>query len=458
MTRKIRTRLGRLKLRSQLALLILIFGLLSIFLFRALWGQRWGLWELILDIPGMDFGLNEDFWETLRREALKYDLPASEKDTEAVEKLEPFLQLGDKYTGIYVYGLEDGLYRAGQYPRFMEEDVFRDYYALAYDATTGLVEMRHSLPVEFRNGDYGEVAVTSLHGSLVIFPYYLFCLAFSVAFFLAVILLFVSRKMRHVAVLKQEVLRMSSGDLDHPVPAFGGDEIGTLSRELDGLRLALSATISGEKESRLANQDLITAMSHDLRTPLTILNGYLEILRLNRNPEAQREYLERCVRKTGEIREMTDRMFEYALVYEETEEASLSPLSLELLGQCLRENADYIGLTGFLTELRWPAAGGREILGDATMVKRVFSNLFSNIIKYGEKREPVVITGSLREDRVLITLENAVKQDYALVESSHIGLKSVRKMMELMNGTFTAGTEDCRFLTELSFPLSPTAS
>ena len=59
-------------------------------------------------------------------------------------------------------------------------------------------------------------------------------------------------------------------------------------------------------------------MSHDLRTPLTILNGYLEILKLGRNdPKMQEEYLERCLRKTADIKEMTDKMFEYALVFED---------------------------------------------------------------------------------------------------------------------------------------------
>ena len=67
-------------------------------------------------------------------------------------------------------------------------------------------------------------------------------------------------------------------------------------------------------------------MSHDLRTPLTILNGYLEVLRLNRNPEMHEEYLKRCLQKTSDIREMTDRMFEYALVFEEGEEPKVKEI------------------------------------------------------------------------------------------------------------------------------------
>lgn len=94
-----------------------------------------------------------------------------------------------------------------------------------------------------------------------------------------------------------------------------------------------------------------------------------------------------------------------------------------------------------------------SIHADETMLKRIFNNLFSNIIKYGDKKEPVQITGSIHEEKIRIILENTVKQDYALVESNHIGLKSVGKMMELMNGSFTVRTAENRFLTELAFPL-----
>ena len=98
-----------------------------------------------------------------------------------------------------------------------------------------------------------------------------------------------------VASLKDEILRMAAGNLRDSVPEMGQDEIGIIAEELDNLRTALQDTLVREKESRRANQDLITAMSHDLRTPLTILNGYLEVLRLNRNPEMHEEYLNRCL-------------------------------------------------------------------------------------------------------------------------------------------------------------------
>ena len=81
---------------------------------------------------------------------------------------------------------------------------------------------------------------------------------------------------------------MSGGDLHQPIRPMGNDELGILARELDQMRSTLYTNIQQETESRRANQDLITAMSHDLRTPLTILHGYLDILALGRNPDQHR--------------------------------------------------------------------------------------------------------------------------------------------------------------------------
>lgn len=103
---------------------------------------------------------------------------------------------------------------------------------------------------------------------------------------------------------------MASGDLTTPVIPGSKDELGILARELDNLRITLHETITNEQESHQANQDLITAMSHDLRTPLTVLKGYLEILRLGKNADMQTEYLNRCIQKTEDIQEMSDRMFD----------------------------------------------------------------------------------------------------------------------------------------------------
>ena len=258
--------------------------------------------------------------------------------------------------------------------------------------------------------------------------------------------------MNKVATLKDEILRMAAGNLRDSVPEMGQDEIGIIAEELDNLRTALQDTLVREKESRRANQDLITAMSHDLRTPLTILNGYLEVLRLNRNPEMYEEYLKRCLQKTSDIREMTDRMFEYALVFEEVDESKVKKIPIEYFRDCINEHSDFIRLAGFQTQLDYTNVE-RWITGDKGMIKRIFSNLFSNILKYGDKSVPVNIKGCFTKTMYILTMSNGIKQQSTGVESNHIGLMSVEKMMQQLGGKSSFSEENGLFSVRLEFQL-----
>lgn len=199
------------------------------------------------------------------------------------------------------------------------------------------------------------------------------------------------------------------------------------------MRTTLNENIEKEQESRQANQDLITALSHDLRTPLTILNGYLEVIKLKKNPRLQEEYLDRCLIKTKDIKELTDRMFEYALVSEEQESPKLTWISTDFIRQCLRENADFIRLAGFTPELRLDTPS-IVLKSDKTMLKRILDNLFSNIFKYGDKKETVLVSFTLQKETFTVTIKNAVKAEHSREDNNNIGLKSVRKMIRLLDG------------------------
>lgn len=304
----------------------------------------------------------------------------------------------------------------------------------------------------FYYGAENTVMVWFYHRVRFIYPYCIFSLTVSIGLFFTVILFFIKKKMNLVAELKDEILRMAAGNLRDSVPNMGQDEIGIIAEELDNLRAALQDTLVREKESRRANQDLITAMSHDLRTPLTILNGYLEVLRLNRNPEMHEEYLKRCLQKTSDIREMTDRMFEYALVFEEGEEPKVKEIPIKFFRDCINEHSDFIRLAGFQTEMEYTYVE-RWITGDKGMIKRILSNLFSNILKYGDKSSPVFIKGSFTKQSYILEISNTVKQQNTGVESNHIGLMSVEKMMHQLGGESTFSEKNGSFSVELKFSL-----
>ena len=434
MIRQTFNRIKKWKIRTQFGVLILCAMLICFWLYFTLWMNKWR----VLDYLGLeDFyfhnGVDMQLTDALYEQAKNYELPESEDDKEGIEALSPLLDLADDFTQISIYGAEDGLYRTSRQARIMEEDgLFPILFNWGYRLTDGEGEDFRYFPLEFSNAR-GNALVITYRRSVIVYPCALICLMIAVCLFFSIVLFFISRKIKSISALEREVLVMSSGDLSRPIPDFGDDEIGILAKELDNMRIAMHDNIEKEQESRQANQDLITALSHDLRTPLTILNGYLEVIELKKNPELEEEYLKRCLKKTKDIKELTDRMFEYALVSEENETPKIDFISTDFIRQCLLENDDFIKLAGFRTELDLDDSSV-VLKSDKTMLKRILDNLFSNIFKYGDKKETVRISFYLKKDSFTISIENAIKQDHAFVEHNNIGLKSVRKMIRLLDG------------------------
>ena len=435
MIKKVWKKLSDLKIRTQFALLILCALIAAFTIFELLWTSKWSVFNLI-GLGGYYNSYGDCMYlsDRLYEQAANYGLPESEDDEERIKALAPLLDLADRYTSISIYGLEDGYHRTTRMADIFSEknSIFLFFLGIGDQLTAGDFEDFRYVPLKFSNGS-GSALIISYKRSVVLYPYALISLFVSVLLFFLIILFFLNRKMKSVLNLEQEILVMSSGDLSHPVPNLGGDEIGILAKELDHMRTTLNENIEKEQESRQANQDLITALSHDLRTPLTILNGYLEVIKLKKNPRLQEEYLDRCLIKTKDIKELTDRMFEYALVSEEQESPKLTWISTDFIRKCLRENADFIRLVGFTPELRLDTPS-IVLKSDKTMLKRILDNLFSNIFKYGDKKETVLISFTLQKETFTVTIKNAVKAEHSREDNNNIGLKSVRKMIRLLDG------------------------
>ena len=106
---------------------------------------------------------DNDFWLKLTQEALKYDVPDSEDDKEAVKALEPFFSLADDYTSITVYGLEDGLYRAGCFPEAMLwNEPFNTFFQMSYRWIDEEINQVYERAVKFKNG-YASVFISFYH-------------------------------------------------------------------------------------------------------------------------------------------------------------------------------------------------------------------------------------------------------------------------------------------------------
>ena len=292
---------------------------------------------------------------------------------------------------------------------------------------------------------------------------YFLCSVLAVVFGgLTVILMsyfYIRRITSRVTSLARDAEALGCGDLTREIPVSGSDEISLLAREMDDMRRSVLALIASEREARQANSSLVTAMSHDLRTPMTALIGYLELLKNSEySDETQREkFTAAAYKKSMELKELTDELFRYFLVFggESTPPELVDYDAVILMEQLLGESVIELRAEGYnIRVLRLQKSC--SIKADVLSLKRIFDNMFSNIRKYADPARPVVIMFESIDERYLsVCFSNSIKKDLAEVERNRIGLKTCSKIAEQLGGTFKTSSDGEHFAAELILPSYP---
>lgn len=304
--------------------------------------------------------------------------------------------------------------------------------------------------LEFYDGTYS-LYVYSYQGVIFMQRYLLVICAFSVLIFISIIMIFVHRKMRYVLQIGDEMKRIEEGDLHHTIVYKGNDEITTLAKQLNHLRNALYDNMVKEEEARKANEELVTAMSHDLRTPLTSLMGYLDIvnMKIYKSEEEHDSYLRKSRKKAEQIKTMSDKLFNHFLVYAQQDEVVCEAIGDEDIRALLNLFCDELKERHFKI---YDALDRQsfQIRADCKLLERIFDNLFSNICKYAG-RDMVVVSLNIHQGQMSIKVKNKKKSDASKEESTHIGLKSIHKMMKDMGANVVIDEDAECFCVELIF-------
>ena len=276
--------------------------------------------------------------------------------------------------------------------------------------------------------------------------------------FLLVMLWFIRRLTRRVIRLSREADAIGDGDLDAPITLQGEDELSQLAQEVDAMRHSVIARMSGERKAWEANSELITAISHDIRTPMTALIGYLDLLNEEnfRNPERSARFASSAYTKAMELKDLTDELFKYFLVFGRAQlEMNREELDGRLLLERLLGEAQYeLGENGFAIN-RQDFEGDCLLSADPLYLKRVLDNLVSNLKKYADRSQPVVLLTELKDGMLSVCVSNKVRQDLNLVESTKIGLRTCEKIMQAMDGSFLIQKDDSHFAVTFSLPVLP---
>lgn len=273
--------------------------------------------------------------------------------------------------------------------------------------------------------------------------------------FLLIVLVYDQQLTRSVQALSRQVRQVSQGELDHEISSRRRDELGQLALDVNTMRLSIMEKLQREEAAWQANSNLITAISHDVRTPLTALMGYLELLDDETLPPEQRQgYLEICKTHAQRLKGLTDELFGFFLVFGKPEpELRLEEFEAELLlEQILLEKEMELTHRGFSVTTRREVVSGK-LRVDLGHLRRVFDNLFSNVRKYADPAQPVLLCQRMEQGRLVVEVSNAIPATQQRVESNKIGLQTCRKLIVTMGGSFEKRQTEKAFTVEFSLPL-----
>lgn len=249
-------------------------------------------------------------------------------------------------------------------------------------------------------------------------------IAFIISLFLFLVIFFdlMNITLKYLSVLSGTIQEVTAGDYNVEAPIEYDDELGLLAANINALaktlkdkekeseilkeneRLAFDAERNAEKQKN----DLITNVAHDLRTPLTTIVGYLELIKNNEHlsKEDTQKYSTVAYEKAKKLQGMMDDLFEFTSLDKADVRVHMTTLNIsELILQIVDEFYPTFQEHD-LTPVINIAQPNLFIQGDGQLIARVFDNLLSNAVKYGQDGNDIKIEVLTDDQNVTIKIMN----------------------------------------------------
>lgn len=258
--------------------------------------------------------------------------------------------------------------------------------------------------------------------------------------FLVLTMLGIRRKIQYINQLERDIEILEGGNLAYEVHLRGNDELTDLARGLNAMRVSFKNQIEAVDCLTKTNQEMVTEISHDLRTPLTSVLLYAEILQSGRcdGQEEKQKYLEKIIRKIQHMKDLSDRLLQFSV--SAAEERYVPADYIPLQGGVYDELSDmynYLEGQGLQVKVNLMWRKGWIYVNEEYLV-RILDNISSNILKYADGQALVLIWDEFYTDEMCITFENARLAGYVHEkgekDSYGIGIRNIRTMTKEMGG------------------------
>ena len=266
--------------------------------------------------------------------------------------------------------------------------------------------------------------------------------------------------------------KLARGDFSSPIDTkYLIGDFKRYGQELNDVQSGLEQAVQEQMKAEHLKTELITNVSHDIKTPLTSIVNYVDLLKKEDMPSpAAREYVDVLDRQSKRLKKLTEDLVEASKASSGALNVELQPTDVNvLLSQIEGEYQERLAAC-HLTLVTQPPAPGTMIQADSRLLSRVMDNLVSNVCKYALENTRVYVTAAVRDGQAVISFKNVSRDELNISpdelmerfvrgdasrhsEGSGLGLSIARSLVQLQGGTFALSIDADLFRADIVFPL-----
>ncbi len=294
----------------------------------------------------------------------------------------------------------------------------------------------------------------------------------SVIFFVGLFFKLSNRRINYINEISKKVENIAKGNLSTFIDLKGNDELTSLAGNINYMAYSLKERSEYEEKIEKSKRELITNMSHDLRSPLTSIIGYLNLIKDDKyeNKKNLKEYAEISYNKAIQLKELTDRLFEYTKITSEKMIVEKQKIDVNLLINQIKEEYAYIIKFNKLQLKTNIKKEKSYISADPLLIVRLFENLIMNAVKYAKKPGDFIIETDSDEENIYVRFKNKIEEKFDSEElenifermyikdvsrnegkSSGLGLAISKEIVEINGGEIWAEIEKDYIIFNLKF-------
>ena len=283
---------------------------------------------------------------------------------------------------------------------------------------------------------------------------------------------FAMKKVKSFNRIKEGVEQIKNGNLHHRIEVDGKGEFSRLAANINSITDGLKKSVASEIKSERLKTELITNVSHDIRTPLTSIITYVDLLKIENDPELIAEYVDVLDQKSKRLKHLTDDLFEAAKASSGSMPVQLERIDIvSLLTQGIGEMGEKIEASSLDFKLAYPNEKV-YVKADGKLLWRSIENLFSNIFKYAQPASRVYIDVEDLGNEILVTFKNISAYELNISadelmerfkrgdesrssQGSGLGLSIAESLIHIQQGKFIVQVDGDLFKAMIYLPKFP---